>query len=543
MADKQVAERVPGKAPTDEQQVAVLDRTGLIARVKRRVFSDGTLTKKASLNSVALMLDFLARAIAGLVMNPILVHYLGDTGFGDWQILQRLVAHTNPAGGRPSEALKWFVANRQSSTDIEEKRRAVGSAAAVWVMFVPVLLSIGVVVSWFAPVWLHVPTDIYFVIRLAGMVLIFDILVQGISNIPWAVFAGQNLGYKRMGLTASFEFVAAGLMIAAAVLGTALLGLAVATVVTDIFVGLLYLWLVRTYVSWWGISKPEWPAVRRFIGLSWWFLLWKLVMTVSTGADIIVLGIAGSASAVTTYTLNRFVPVTIMAAVTSLIYGMTPGLGGLIGAGEVVRGARVRNETMSIAWLMATVAGAGVVAWDRTFINIWVSGRYYPGLLSTVLIALMVLQFSLIRVDSNIIDLTLNLRTKVLLGLLSAGLSVAFAWVLVSHFELGIPGVVIGFMAGRSVQSFTYPVMVGRILDIPIRTQLLGLVRAGVVSGVIFVVATILGRLDHADTILALLFGGGVTGVTFLAIALLGGLSTQQPRWLWRRARRVALMR
>ena len=155
--------------------------------------------------------------------------------------------------------------------------------------------------------------------------------------------------------------------------------------------------------------------------------------------------------------------ITIMAAVTSLIFGMTPGLGGLIGAGETVRGARVRNETMSMAWLLATVAGAGVVVWDRTFIGLWVSEKYYPGLLSTVLIVLMVLQFSLIRVDSNIIDLTLNLRTKVLLGLFSAALSVALAWVLVSHFQLGIPGVVIGFMAGRAVQSFTYPVMVGRI--------------------------------------------------------------------------------
>ncbi len=61
----------------------------------------------------------------------------------------------------------------------------------------------------------------------------------------------------------------------------------------------------------------------------------------------------------------------------------------------------------------------------------------------------MVVQLTLIRVDSNIIDLTLNLRWKVLLGLVSAGLSVAFAWVLVSRFDMGIAGVTIGFMAGR----------------------------------------------------------------------------------------------
>ena len=52
----------------------------------------------------------------------------------------------------------------------------------------------------------------------------------------------------------------------------------------------------------------------------------------------------------------------------------------------------------------------------------------------------MIVQLTLIRVDSNIIDLTLNLRWKVLLGLVSAGLSVAFAWVLVSRFDMGIAG-------------------------------------------------------------------------------------------------------
>ena len=36
------------------------------------------------------------------------------------------------------------------------------------------------------------------------------------------------------------------------------------------------------------------------------------------------------------------------------------------------------------------------------------------------MIMLMVLQFALIRTDANIIDLTLNLRRKVLLGALSA---------------------------------------------------------------------------------------------------------------------------
>ena len=43
----------------------------------------------------------------------------------------------------------------------------------------------------------------------------------------------------------------------------------------------------------------------------------------------------------------------------------------------------------------------------------------------------MVLQFVLIRVDSNVIDVTLQVRAKVLLGLLSAALVVGLGVVLV----------------------------------------------------------------------------------------------------------------
>ena len=519
------------------------ERRGRLTRIKSRVFSDGTLTKKASLNTVALALDFVARAVVGLVVNPILVHHLGDVGFGNWQVLQRLVGHTNAAGGRPSEALKWSIAKRQSSDDVGDKRRAVGSALAVWLIFLPIFLPIGAVIGWFAPVWLHVASADYTMIRLASAILLADIIVSGLVNIPWAVLVGENLGYKRMGLTASIELVAGGMIIVAALLGTGLVGLAVVTIATSILSGLLFLWLARAYVTWFGVAKPDLAAVRRFLGISWWFLVWSFVTSMTVGADVVVLGIAGSAVAVTSYTLTRFIPLTITAGVTSVIYGMAPGLGGLMGAGQTPRAARVRTETMAVAWVMATVAGGGVLLWERSFLALWVGERYYPGLLATFLIVLMVLQYTIIRVDSNIIDLTLNIRRKVLLGLLSAGLSVAFAWVLIGPFDMGIAGVALGFIAGRAVQSVTYPLMIGRILEIPTTDQLRGLVRGGLSSAAIFAAAAALSTVVGAHTWIGFLLGAGISGIVLLGVAVFTGLSGIQRRWLWSRARRVVRLR
>nr|MBA3764636.1 hypothetical protein [Actinomycetota bacterium] len=158
--------------------------TRLVTRVRSRVFSDGSLTKKASLNSVATGINQGARALVGFVVNPLLLRYLGDVSFGNWQVVHRLIGQTNPAGGRPSEALKWFIAHRQSSDDVEMKRQAVGSAIVVWLIFIPVLLPIGAVVGWFAPIWLDVPPADHDVIRLTAAVLVAGVLVMGLTNIP-----------------------------------------------------------------------------------------------------------------------------------------------------------------------------------------------------------------------------------------------------------------------------------------------------------------------------------------------------------------------
>ncbi|HXF72726.1 MAG TPA: hypothetical protein VNO79_08985, partial [Actinomycetota bacterium] len=348
----------------------VLERRGVVARIRGRLTSDGSLTKKASLNAVAQALDYAARAIAGFVVNPILLRSLGEVGFGNWQVLQRLVGHANPAGGRPAEALKWFLANRQASPDLEDKRRAVGSAVAVWALFLPVLAGAGGVLAWFAPVWLEVPPGLHGLVRIAAAVLVADLVVAGLTNIPWAVMVGQNLGYKRMGLTAALELVGGGLVAAGAVVTRDLVGVALGAVAGTLVIGGTYHWLARTYVPWFGIARPDGAAVRRFVGLSWWFLVWNLVMKVTMGGDVVVLGIAGSASEVATYSLTRFVPITIMAGITSLIFGMAPGLGGVIGAGEVERAARVRNETMATAWLISVVAGAGVLLLGRSFLEL-----------------------------------------------------------------------------------------------------------------------------------------------------------------------------
>jgi O-antigen/teichoic acid export membrane protein len=524
---------------TLEPEPTATRRRGPLRRLVASALSDDTLSKKASLNMLASVLDYTARVVVGLLINPLLVSRLGDLVFGVFQVLTRLIGYATPAGGRPSQALKWTIAHEQHSTRYDEKRRQVGSAVTVWFLFLPVLAVAGGVLAWFAPIVVNAPSSLHLTIRVAAALLVVDLIATNLLTIPQSVVQGENLGYKRMGLTTVAVFVGGALTAAAAVLGAGLVGVTAAVLATTFLTGAVFWWVARAYVPWFGISRPAVAAVWSFVRLSGWFLLWNLVMQLMRASDVVVLGIAASPELVTVYTLSRYVPEAIFGAVAIVVSGIMPGLGGLIGARDTGRAIAVRTESMSVTWLIATASGAAFLLWQESFLRLWVGEEYYPGRLATLLIIVLILQFAFIRNDSSIIDLTLKLRAKVLLGLLSAGVSIAIAVLLMATWEKSISALAAGFISGRLLLTVAYPWLVSRYLEITPWRQLGGALRPVIVCAALFAGATLAAPRAEADSWIALLvFGTGSLAVLGVSSFFLG-LSGRQRRALSRRVRQV----
>jgi O-antigen/teichoic acid export membrane protein len=508
------------------------EHRGPVGRLLARILSDETLTQKATLNMVASFLDYGARIVVGFLLNPILVSRLGDSVFGVYQVLGRLIGYATPAGGRPSQALKWTLAHHQHSTDYEEKRRQVGSALTVWFIFLPPLAIAAGILGWFAPVWLNVPDNLTTTVRLAAALLAADLIVTNLATIPQSVLQGENLGYKRMGLSTVLVVAGGGLTALVVVLGGGLVGVAASVVATTAVTGLLFVWVAERNVDWFGMERMSVRAVFPFMRLSGWFLLWNLVMQVMRGSDVVVLGIAGSTELVAVYVLARYVPEAIFGGVAIVVSGVMPGLGGLIGARQGERAARIRSESMSMTWLIATAVGAVYLLFGEAFLRLWVGESYYPGQLASFLIIVMVLQFALIRNDAAIIDLTLDLRAKVLLGFLSAAIAVGLGIVFVQALDEKITGLALGFIVGRAVQSVAYPWLVGRAFGISARRQVVGVVRPGIVTAVLYVGAVLLVPEAGTSSWLVLTLASGVALVVVGVASFFGGLSPKQRRRL-----------
>jgi O-antigen/teichoic acid export membrane protein len=524
---------------TLEPEPTATRRRGPLRRLVASVLSDDTLSKKASLNMLASVLDYGARVVVGLIINPILVSRLGDLVFGVYQVLGRLIGYATPAGGRPSQALKWTIAHEQHSTRYDEKRRQVGSAVTVWFLFLPILAVAGGALAWFAPILVDAPSSLHLTIRIAAGLLVVDLIATNLLLIPQSVVQGENLGYKRMGLSTLVVVLGGGLTAAATLLGAGLIGVTAAVLATTVLTGVVFWWVARSYVPWFGISRPALAAVWSFVRLSGWFLLWNLVMQLMRASDVVVLGIAASPELVTVYTLSRYVPEAIFGAVAIVVSGIMPGLGGLIGARDMGRAIAVRTESMSVTWLIATASGAAFLLWQESFLRLWVGEEYYPGRVATLLIIVMILQFAFIRNDSSIIDLTLKLRGKVLLGFLSAGVSIAVAVILLRTWETSISALAVGFIAGRSILTVAYPWLVSRHFGISPPTQLRGAVRPVIVCAALFAGAALVAPRFQADSWISLLFFGGLSLGVFAASSFFLGLSPRQRRQVSRRVRQV----
>jgi len=522
-----------------------ISRVARNLKLASKLLSDESLTKKAYLNALAAALDYGARLCVGFVVTPLLVAGLGDYFYGAWRILERLVGYISPASGRPTQALKWTLANRKASTDYEEKRRYVGSTVAIWVLFLPLMTVLGGILTWFAPSWLDAPSQFSWSVRLATGVLAANLTMMSLVAVPRSVLEGENLGYKRMGLSAMLVFAGGGLTWLALYLDMGLVGVALATLATTLLTGVLFLQVVRAYAPWFGVAKPSFEAARQFLGLSWWFLGWHLIMRLMIASDVVVLGMLDSVELVTTYSLTKYAPETLITFVAIIVFGSTPGLGEIIGSGNLEKAARVRNEIMSLTWLVVTVFGSTVLLWNRDFVRLWVGAEHYAGSIPALLIMVVITQFVLIRNDASIIDLTLDLRRKVLIGALSVVLSLVVAGLLVNSFGLGIRGLCLGFIAGRSIISVGYPLMVGRFLRASLYSQAKGVLRPALVTVLLLPLTSKLSDLLAASTRFAvsgwidLILAVGITFGVVLLLAFYAGLSGEQRRHILRRVRMV----
>jgi O-antigen/teichoic acid export membrane protein len=482
--------------------------------------------------------DYAAKLGVGLVVTPLLVHGLGRALYGMWEMLLQLIGYMTAADGRPTDALRLVIASQQGSADPAARRRQVGAALVVWALFLPLIAAVGAAAVWLAPVITRATPDQHAAVRLAAGLLVLSFVAATLASVPEAVLRGMNLGYKRMGWQAALSIIGGLLLVAAVTLELGLPGLGAAQVILFVLTGLCFWILVRRYVPGFGAARPTPAEVRRLVRMSVWLAAGDLIAKLLLASDLIILGMVVSPAVVTTYVLTGYAARTAIGIFGFAVGSAMPGLGGLVGQGEYERAAALRGELLALTWLFAVGVGATVLAWNPSFVRLWVGAENYAGVGANLLIVCIMTQTMFIRGDAYLIDVALQPRLRVLVGAAAAAVTIGAAIPLTRGF--GIVGLCVGILLGRATQSVAYPLIAAACLRRPAHVPWRPVIRPLLVTAALFAGAAALGRVLAVPGWAAWGVGVAVTLVAAPFVALAAGLPAPARQTVLGRLRNIA---
>lgn len=405
------------------------------------------LKQRAYLNSLTSIIDYTVTQLTGFIVSPFIVGGLGSSMYGIWQMLGQMTGYANMADTRATQVLKWTVAKKKDIATEEELRTDVSSAFAVTLFIVPLVLIAGAIIAWYAPYITQAEKTHYNLIRISCSLLIFSLVVSKLFDLFESVLRGMNLAFKRMGLRAGIVALGGGLKILVITQGYGLIGLAVVQVLISFFIGITFYFVVKKNVGWFGIGKTNRSKILQFSKLSGWYLADASANILTKHSDKILLGFIGGPVMVSYYALTMFLPAAFQGLTNNVILGIMPGIGKLYGLNEYEKINTIRRKINSITFLLTTAAGATIIMFNGSFLQVWVGKEFFAGNLANILIMVVVIQNTFIKQDGYIISTTLDLRKKVFLTLISGMLFLILGFVFIE--KLGISGLCLSLLIGK----------------------------------------------------------------------------------------------
>ncbi len=485
--------------------------------MNRLNYKKENLKQRAYLNSVTSVLDYGAKLVTSFFVTPFLVSGLGSTIFGVWKVLEQFANYTSMADIKATEVLKWAVAKDRETIPEEELRRYVTTTFILVLLILPFLLIAGAILTWFSPTITGVEPEYANAVRITTALLVLSLIIHKVFGIFESILRGMNLGFKRMGFRAAIFIIGGILQVTVILYGYGIIALAVIQVLVYLLIGTTVFIIVKRHVPWFGFEKTTFKKSLSFFKTSGWFMSWTGTKLLLLKSDKILLGFLAGPIYVTQYVITEYMIKAVQGIINNVIHGVLPGMGKLYGTGELEKMNQARNHIMLLTWLLAVIIGSLVIAFNEAFIKVWIGEDIFAGQLVNILILLVGVQYLFFNNDSTLINLTLEIKHKVFLGLAAALVSIGLAVLLIDDY--GVAGLCVGLIIGRGILSYGYPYIINRKINkkislIPMRCVFATLI----IWGGTWWISEIISVNNWAELIFfIIIYGAVLTPISFFA--------------------------
>ena len=425
-----------------------------------------SLTKKAKDNASSGLLFFATKIIITLIMNPLLIQFLGTSHFGIWKSIENFLGFASVADGKATQALKWTIANQEASNDFDRKKRLIGSALYIWIAFLPLMsILIGLFVYFSPELIKDVDAADHTLVASVFLLLGINLIITPLFGVPESVLIGTNQGklayYNNMG----WSLVSALLMYGVVILGFGLRELAYVIVSITVLRGLNLLLLSIKRVTWLGLSQPTKAEVFSFFKFSSWVLSWSFISRFLLSSEILLISIFIGSESISKYIFTAYIAITGVSVAAIITSAVTPGLGMLIGKKDYLKSQKVVTKLREFSFSFSIFVGTMVIILNQSFVSLWAGQELFFGWEINILIVLLMIQLISIRNEAFLIDLSLDIKRKVLLGTLSVLLSLTLAILIYLYVNESISSLLLGILLGRFVLFIMFPYLTNKMID------------------------------------------------------------------------------
>jgi hypothetical protein len=183
-------------------------------------------------------------------------------------------------------------------------------------------------------------------------------------------------------------------------------------------------------------------------------------------SEIIFLSVLIGTSSVSQYIFTGYISIVGISLAAIVSSAITPGLGRLIGNGELEKSRKIIKQLRELLLATSLFIASGMLLLNKSFVFLWVGEELFLGDVNNILIALLMIQIIVIRNEAFLIDLSLNIKTKVMVGLASVALSVIFSVVGYQYIYNDISSIFIGIFLGRLVMLFIFPYLTNNMIQL-----------------------------------------------------------------------------
>ena len=428
--------------------------------------STKNLVKKGRKNALTGIMYFVVNTITALIITPILVNYLGSYYFGIWKSIEKFIGFAGIADGQGTQALKWTIAHEEAKHDYYKKRRLIASSFVVWTLFLPILVALIGLFLYYSPYIINEvdSTDLQLVYMII-VVLGINLVITPLFAIPESILVGTNRGHIANKIKIIWLIVTFIMTYLIVVFEYGLVELSIIIVIVTAVRGIHYFFIVRKLIPWLGLEKPKRDELKSFFKFSSWKLIWAFNARFLLSSEIIFLTILVSPQSVSQYIFSSYIPVIgilLSAIVTS---AFNPGIGRLVGNKEYETSQKFIVNLRESVLAFGVFIGAITLLLNKSFIFLWSNQSLYLGDTINLFIVILMIQLIIIRNESFLIDLSLNIKKKVLLGVLS--LIISSILVVAGYSYTGcLWSIFVGLFLGRMLLIVLFPIITNKMVQI-----------------------------------------------------------------------------